>query len=175
MKAEPEENDQPQLATGTDAVVKTETEDEKRPVSLPQEGRLRKENIGTVVHITDMSWYTTDIEVEAACGAFGTVKNVKFFEDRSNGRSMGSCAVEFASIDEAKACIAGLNSSRVGQDDQVAVDWPGKRPPFKNRCFQIAFVRGRAWCQMGCSALQMPQPLLANSRPPVPEQTLLNV
>lgn len=113
---------------------KPELQETKKPAPHSSEGRPRKENIGTVVHITDMSWYTTDIEVEAACGAYGTVKAVKFFEDRANGRSMGSCAVGFASIDEARACIAGLHKSRVGQDEKVAVDWPGKRPPFKNRC-----------------------------------------
>ena len=106
----------------------------KRPLA-GNEHRSRREQIGTVVHVTDMSWYTTDIEVEAACGVYGTVKNVKFFEDRSNGRSMGACAVEFSSMDEAKACIAGLDGKTIGQET-VLVDWPGKRPPFKQQRYE---------------------------------------
>jgi RNA recognition motif-containing protein len=92
-----------------------------------------------------MTWYTTDIEVEAACQAFGTVKNVKFFEDRSNGRSMGACAVEFSTMEEAKACIAGLDGKNIGQET-VVVDWPGKRPPFKQQRYALGFHGMNASC-----------------------------
>lgn len=150
IKPEPVEEDPVKPAVEvTDVAIKSEADESKKPAAQQSDGRPRKENIGTVVHITSMSWYTTDIEVEAACGAFGTVKNVKFFEDRANGRSMGSCAVEFASIDEAKACIAGLDKNRVGQDEKVAVDWPGKRPPFKNRCV-TAFMTTKALAAAEC-------------------------
>lgn len=128
VKAEPQDEQQqlakPEVKDDVDGLKKVQGGNENRP---------RREQIGTVVHVTDMSWYTTDIEVEAACGVYGTVKNVKFFEDRSNGRSMGACAVEFNTMEEAKACIAGLDGKSIGQDT-VLVDWPGKRPPFKQRC-----------------------------------------
>jgi RNA recognition motif-containing protein len=129
VKNEPPEED---LNQAHQAEVKTENEEAKKPF-IGIDGRPRRDNIGTVVHITDMSWYTTDIEVEAACSVFGKVINVKFFEDRSNGRSMGACAVEFNTMEEAKACIAGLGGKTIGSDT-VQVDWPGKRPPFKQRC-----------------------------------------
>lgn len=99
-------------------------------------GLNKKEGFGNVVHIVDMTWYTTDIEVEAACAPYGRVLNIKFFEDRSNGRSAGTCIVEFSSHDEARACIEGLNKTKVG-DREVQVSWPGKhKTPVVRRCAQ---------------------------------------
>ena len=89
-----------------------------------------KEMLGNIVYITDMAWYTSDIDVEQACSKYGPVQNLKFYEDRSNGRSAGTCVVEFGSNAEAKACIEGLNKQQVG-DRTVTVTWPGKKvPPF---------------------------------------------
>lgn len=130
VKVEPQEEQQQQQAQPKPDVK--DEQDGPKKMQGGNENRPRREQIGTVVHVTDMSWYTTDIEVEAACGVFGAVKNVKFFEDRSNGRSMGACAVEFNTMDEAKACIAGLDGKTIGQET-VLVDWPGKRPPFKQQ------------------------------------------
>jgi hypothetical protein len=130
IKIESDEQPASRQDSGTEALVKEEKEESK--AYIYGDSRSRKEHTGTVVHILELSWFTTDIEVEAACGAFGKVLNVKFFEDRSNGKSVGSCAVEFTSHDEAKACLNGLNGQKVGQDD-AHVTWPGKRPPYKSR------------------------------------------
>lgn len=79
-----------------------------------------------------MDWWTTDLQVEGACSEFGPVLSTKFFEDRSNGRSMGTCAVEFATHEQAKACLSKLAGTKIGAK-QVQVNWPGKRN-FKARC-----------------------------------------
>lgn len=100
----------------------------------------KNERFGNVVSISDLNWYTTDIEVEAACSQFGTVKNIKFFEDRSNGRSMGQCVVEFDNHEQAKACIEGLNKKQIAECE-VTVAWPGKSRPNmpKNRSVLISW------------------------------------
>lgn len=88
----------------------------------------KREGYGNVVSISDLTWYTTDIEVEAACTQFGAVKTIKFFEDRSNGRSAGSCIVEFESHEQARACIEGLHKKKVGESD-ATVSWPNRQKP----------------------------------------------
>lgn len=96
------------------------------------ETNSRKDGVGCVVYVTNMSWWTSDVQLEGACAKYGTIKSMKFFEDRSNGRSAGTCTVEFNSSDEARACLEGLPGTKVG-DDEVQCHWPGKRAMFKLR------------------------------------------
>jgi RNA recognition motif-containing protein len=126
-------------ASGADASIPAEEKPSTKAIVVSGSAAgssSKKEGFGNVVHIVDMAWYTTDIEVEVACSQFGSVQNVKFFEDRSNGRSAGTCIVEFSNHEEAKACVDGLNKHKVGERE-VHVSWPGKhRAPNmnKNRC-----------------------------------------
>jgi RNA recognition motif-containing protein len=114
--------------------VADEKVDIKTIVAQSTQANAKKEGFGNVVSISDMTWYTTDIEVEAACSQFGVVRNIKFFEDRSNGRSMGHCVVEFDSHEQARSCIEGLTKKKIAESD-VTVSWPGKTRPMipKNR------------------------------------------
>ncbi len=47
--------------------------------------------------------WTTDKELEEVLGASGRIKQIKFFEDRVNGKSKGYAFVEFASAQAAAA------------------------------------------------------------------------
>jgi RNA recognition motif-containing protein len=126
----------PQGQAGSADGVKAEAQQsDSKAVVASTATAQKQQGFGNVVHIVDMTWYTTDIEVEAACTPFGTVKNIKFFEDRSNGRSAGTCIVEFSSHEEAQACIEGLHKHKVGESE-VQVTWPGKikAPNLKGRC-----------------------------------------
>ena len=102
----------------------------------PASNASLREGFGCVVYVTGLDWWITDVDLERACQEFGTVCSMKFFEDRSNGRSMGSSAVEFKTDAEAKACIEKLNATKVG-DKEVSVAWPGKGRFYKPRCVTL--------------------------------------
>ena len=125
MKQEPDAQpaaDAPRPPAGTSGADAQQSESKALVASTSQPSQ---KGFGNVVYIVDMTWYTTDLEVEAACVPYGAIKNIKFFEDRSNGRSAGTCIVEFSSHEEAKSCIEGLNKQKIG-DRTVTVTWPSK-------------------------------------------------
>ena len=122
-------------AASADVKAGSDKPDSKALVVHGAQAQQKREGFGNVVSISDLTWYTTDIEVEAACTQFGTVKTIKFYEDRSNGRSSGNCIVEFESHEQARACIDGLNKTKVGECE-ATVSWPSRQKPNvpKHRC-----------------------------------------
>ena len=64
---------------------------------------------GVAVYVANLQWWTTDAEVESACAEFGRVAGLKFFEEKSNGKSKGYALVTFVDSADADACLQGLN------------------------------------------------------------------
>lgn len=60
------------------------------------------------VFVTNMQWWTTDVELEAACSQYGPVASIRFIEDRACGKSRGMAVVEFMHPQSAQACIDGM-------------------------------------------------------------------
>lgn len=57
---------------------------------------------------------TTDEELTGAFADFGNVTSAKVITDRETGRSRGFGFVEYATDDEAKAAIDGLDNKELG-------------------------------------------------------------
>jgi cold-inducible RNA-binding protein len=66
------------------------------------------------LYVGNLSFDTTEQEVEAAFGEFGTVTNVHLITDRETGRPRGFGFVEMSSDAEARAAIEGLNDRDLG-------------------------------------------------------------
>ena len=64
---------------------------------------------GSAVFISNLQWWTTDVELEALCATFGHVLGIRFLDDKACGKSRGMAIVEFAEGEAAAACIAGLS------------------------------------------------------------------
>ena len=56
------------------------------------------------VYIGNLQWWTTDAEIETACSDCGKIKSIKFFEEKSNGKSKGYVLVTFVDAAGALAC-----------------------------------------------------------------------
>uniref|UniRef100_M4CF97 RRM domain-containing protein n=1 Tax=Brassica campestris TaxID=3711 RepID=M4CF97_BRACM len=63
----------------------------------------------TTLFIGDLHWWTTDAELEAELCKYGTVKEVRFFDEKANGKSRGYCQAEFYDPMAAAACKEGMD------------------------------------------------------------------
>ena len=66
------------------------------------------------IFVGNLSFNTSEGELETEFTAFGTVATVTILQDRETGRARGFGFVEMADPDEAKAAIQGLNGKEVG-------------------------------------------------------------
>lgn len=66
------------------------------------------------LYVGNMSYSTTESDLEAAFAEFGTVNSVSIVTDRDTGRPRGFGFVEMGSDAEAQAAIEGLNNQDVG-------------------------------------------------------------
>lgn len=64
---------------------------------------------GSVLFVGDLHWWTTDAELETELCKYGSVKEVKFFDEKASGKSKGYCQVEFYDPASATACKEGMN------------------------------------------------------------------
>lgn len=53
------------------------------------------------IYIGNLTWWTTDQELEDLFSPFGKLRSIKFFEDKVNGKSKGYALVEFATAEAA--------------------------------------------------------------------------
>ncbi|KAK9832053.1 hypothetical protein WJX81_002599 [Elliptochloris bilobata] len=67
----------------------------------------------TAVYVGGLHWWTTDAELEALCREYGELAALRFFEDKSNGKSKGYALVEFTAADSAPRCKEGLNGQPI--------------------------------------------------------------
>ncbi len=68
----------------------------------------------TNIFVGNLSYNTSEAELEAAFGAFGTVERVSLIRDRDTGQPRGFGFVEMANADQAQNAIAGLNGTELG-------------------------------------------------------------
>ncbi len=66
------------------------------------------------LYVGNLSFQSTQTDIEDAFGAFGTVTNVTVITDRETGRPRGFAFVEMGSDAEAQAAIEGLNETDLG-------------------------------------------------------------
>jgi RNA recognition motif-containing protein len=65
------------------------------------------------IYVGNLSFDTTERDLEAAFAAYGSVSTARLATDRDTGRARGFGFVEMASADEAKAAIEGLNGKEL--------------------------------------------------------------
>lgn len=61
------------------------------------------------IYIGNLSYETSEAEIQAAFAPFGQVGSVRLITDRDSGRSKGFAFVEMANSAEAQAAIQSLN------------------------------------------------------------------
>ena len=72
------------------------------------------------LHVGNLSYDTTDSELQAAFAAHGSVGSAQVITDRDTGRTRGFGFVEMASQAEAQAAMSALNGSQL-QGRTIAV------------------------------------------------------
>ncbi len=65
------------------------------------------------IYVGNLSFDTSETELQAAFAAYGAVSSARIATDRDTGRARGFGFVEMASQAEAQAAIAGLNGSNL--------------------------------------------------------------
>jgi len=66
------------------------------------------------LYVGNLSFDTTNQDLNDAFAEFGTVKSSNVIEDRETGRARGFGFVEMSSKEEGEAAIAGLNGKEIG-------------------------------------------------------------
>lgn len=66
------------------------------------------------LYVGNLSYDTTDSDLQNLFAEYGTVKSVQVIMDRDSGRSKGFAFVEMSSDQEAQAATTGLNGKEVG-------------------------------------------------------------
>ena len=67
----------------------------------------------TNIFVGNLSYQTTQTDLEAAFAAYGTVERVSIVTDRDTGQARGFAFVEMTNKNEANAAIAGLNGAEL--------------------------------------------------------------
>ncbi len=70
--------------------------------------------MGTKVYVGNLSYETSQSDLETMFGAHGTVESAQIIMDRATGRSKGFGFIEMSSDDEAKAAIGALDGNECG-------------------------------------------------------------
>lgn len=58
----------------------------------------------TKVYVGQLHWWIKDEDVEQACASYGNVRDLTFYEDKSNGKFKGYVLVDFETPQAAAAC-----------------------------------------------------------------------
>jgi RNA recognition motif-containing protein len=66
--------------------------------------------MGKKLYVGNLTFATTDADLERMFAAFGTVQSAQVIMDRDTGRSKGFGFVEMSTDQEAQAAIAGMNN-----------------------------------------------------------------
>jgi RNA recognition motif-containing protein len=65
------------------------------------------------IYVSNLSFNTSDVELNELFAKFGTVSSAKVIMDRESGRSRGFGFVEMPNDDEAKEAMSSLNNKEV--------------------------------------------------------------
>ena len=66
------------------------------------------------LYVGNISFRSTETDLEDAFAAYGTVQSVNVITDRETGRSKGFAFIEMGNDQEAQAAIEGLDGADVG-------------------------------------------------------------
>jgi cold-inducible RNA-binding protein len=66
------------------------------------------------IYVGNLSWGTTEEDLEKAFTAFGQVESVSIIRDRYSGQSRGFAFVEMPDTNEATQAISSLNGTELG-------------------------------------------------------------
>jgi len=69
------------------------------------------------LYLNNLKWYTTDQQVEELLLPYGKVRKIRFVEDKTNGKSRGSCFTAFAEPQNALAAIEHLKNVKLDGND----------------------------------------------------------
>ena len=79
------------------------------------------------MYVSNLSFHTTDEDLNNLFAQFGAVTSAKVINDRETGRSRGFGFVEMPSDEDSKKAIAGLNNKEIeGRAMSVSVAKPKK-------------------------------------------------
>jgi len=97
-----------------DVITAASTKEQKKPVPAPVEkpiqpspGPIRRGDKVFQLYIGNLTWWTTDQDIQDAVGSIGVSDfvEVKFYENRANGQSKGFCCVSIGSEGSMKKII----------------------------------------------------------------------
>jgi RNA recognition motif-containing protein len=74
---------------------------------------LKSQGDGMNIYVGNLSYDTTEEELEKAFSAFGTVASVSIVKDKFTGQSRGFAFVEMPDNTQAQAAIDGLNGKEL--------------------------------------------------------------
>lgn len=66
------------------------------------------------IYVGNISFKTTEAELEGAFGAYGQVERVQVVKDRDTGKARGFAFVEMTNDEEADRAISALNGQDLG-------------------------------------------------------------
>ena len=69
--------------------------------------------MGSKLYVGNLSYNTTNTDLETLCAPHGTVKSAEVIQDRESGRSKGFGFVQMGTDDEAQGAITALNGRDV--------------------------------------------------------------
>jgi len=91
----------------------------------------KKETMGNKLYVGNLSYNTTEEDLEVLCKEHGAVGSVRIISDRNTGRSKGFGFVEMGTDEEAQAAISALNGTEV-DGRQIKVNEAQERPKRDN-------------------------------------------
>jgi len=98
------------------------------------------------IYVGNLSWDTSESELNAAFAAYGAVSTARLATDRDTGRARGFGFVEMASQAEAQAAIAGLNGTMLqGRTITVNEARPREERGSNNRSYSGGGGGGNRW------------------------------
>lgn len=74
----------------------------------------RSPKVAKKLYVGNLSYETTDSDLQKLFEGFGTVESAQVISDRDTGRSKGFGFVEMGNAQEAEAAINGLNGKEIG-------------------------------------------------------------
>jgi RNA recognition motif-containing protein len=83
--------------------------------------------VGTRIYVGNLPYSADDGQLNQLFTAYGTVVDARVITDRNTGQSKGFGFVEMSTEDEARAAIAGLNGTMLG-NRALRLDEAAERP-----------------------------------------------
>lgn len=83
--------------------------------------------VGTRIYVGNLPYSTDDAQLQQMFSAYGVVVDARVITDRNTGQSKGFGFVEMSTDDEARAAIAGLNGTMLG-NRALRIDEAAERP-----------------------------------------------